>query len=328
MDVKPWRPAFVLEADGADITATIKKYLKSLTLTDEAGMSSDSLALTLADEGIALPPTGAELKLWLGYQGATRYMGLFVVDEVVVSGPPEVMTIKALAAPFKKSSSYAALQDQKIRSWEPCTVDTLVRTIAREHGLIAAVSTSLADVTLEHIDQTNESDMNLLTRIARSMDAIAKAGGGRLVFVPQGDNTTATGKSLTNVSLSRADLLAWRASISDRGNYGAVVASWRDKGAAEDKEVTVGEGTPVYRLRHTYPSEDAATRAAKGRYKAFTRGTSKLSLTLPGRTDIVAESPLQVSGVRPGVDGEWSVTRVTHTLGEKLATSLEAEVPN
>lgn len=329
MVVKSWRPEYAIQANGSDITATIKECFKSLTLTDEAGMSSDSLSIVLADNGIQLPASGAELKLWLGYQGAVRYMGLFVVDEIALSGPPDTMTIKALAAPFKKSSTYAALQDQKTRSWESCTVDTLVRTLAKEHGLTPAVSASLADITLDHIDQTNESDMNLLTRLARNMDAIAKAGGGRLIFVPQGENTTASGKNLATVALTRSELSNWRVGISDRGNYGAVVAVWRDKDAAEDKEVVVGDGTPVHRLRHVYPSSEAATRAARGRFKQFTRGTSALSLTLAaGRTDIVAESPLQVSGVRTGINGTWSVTRVTHTLGANLTTALEAEVPN
>jgi len=328
VDVKPWRPTFVLQADGSDITATIKQNLKSLTLTDEAGMSSDALTIVLSDDDIALPPTGAELRLWLGYQGAVRYMGLYVVDEIILSGPPDIMTIKALAAPFKKSSTYAALQDQKTRSWDPCTVETLVKTIAKDHGLTAAVSTALAGITLDHIDQTNESDMNLLTRVARSMDAIAKAGGGRLIFVPQGENSSVSGKSLPTVSLARSELDNWGVTISDRGNYAQVVAVWRDKKAAEDKEVTIGEGTPSCRLRHIYPSEEAATRAAKGRYKSITRGTSKLSLTMSGRTDILAESPLEVSAVRTGVNGSWSVTRITHTLNNKLTTTVEAEVPN
>lgn len=329
MDVKPWRPVFILEANGADITAAIRRGLKKLTLVDEAGVSSDSLTITLADDGINLPPTGAELSLWLGYQGAARYMGLFVVDEVELSGPPSEMSIKALAAPFKQSTSYGALQDQKTRSWEPCTVETLVKTIAADHGLTAAVSSELAGVSLDHIDQTNESDINLLTRVARNMDAIAKAGGGRLIFVPQGQGTTAAGKALPTVNVNRSDLARWRVPISDRANYGAVVATWRDKDAALDQEVTVGDGTPVFRLRHTYPSADAATRAAKGRLQGFARGSSKLSATLAkGRTDIVAESRLVVSGVRTGVDGEWSITRVTHTLSDKLVTAIEAEVPN
>lgn len=329
MDVKPWKPVYVIEADGKDITATIQKYFKSLTLTDEAGTASDSLTIVLDDEGIDLPPSGAELKLWLGYEGATRYMGVFVVDEIVLGGPPDQMTIKALAAPFKKSTSYAALQDQKTRSWEPCTVETLVKTIAVEHGLTLAVSPELAAVELDHIDQTNESDMNLLTRLARSMDAIAKAAGGRLIFVSQGENATASGAALPTVYLTRPELSRWRVPISDRGNYGSVVAVWRDKDAAEDKEVTVGDGTPVFRLRHTYASEEAATRAAQGRFKKFTRGTSKLTITLSGgRTDIMAESPLNISKVRPGVNGDWSATRVTHSLTGKLTTTAEAEIPN
>lgn len=327
MGVTPWEPVFSIKANGEDITKAIRANLKKLTITDEAGVQSDSLQIDLADSGIAMPPTGAELQVWLGYRGAARYMGLYVVDEIVITGPPNTMGIKALAAPFEKSATYGALQDQKSRSWEPGTVGYLVTTIAQEHGLTPAVSASLASVQLGHLDQTNESDMNLLTRVARDVDAIAKAGGGRLLFVPQGEGMTASGKSLPTVAVTRVDLSTWRASISNRANYGQVVAVWRDKDAAADREVVVGSEKPSFRLRHTYPSEDAATRAAQGRLNAFKRGTGTLSVTMPGRTDIIAESRLLVSGVRSGVDGEWSVTRATHTLADKLTTAIEAEVP-
>ena len=101
MELK-YKPDFRIVADCHDITSIIRSRLVSLSLTDEAGLQSDTLELVLADHDpsrrIVLPPTGAELEVWLGYAGALCRMGLFVVDELELSGPPGRLVIKAKAA--------------------------------------------------------------------------------------------------------------------------------------------------------------------------------------------------------------------------------------
>ncbi|XHF80608.1 hypothetical protein R3J30_02130 [Xylella fastidiosa subsp. multiplex] len=50
--------------------------------------------------------------------------------------------------------------------------------MAAEHGMTWAISPSLTGVALPHIDQTEESDINVLLRLAQRYDAIAKPAGG------------------------------------------------------------------------------------------------------------------------------------------------------
>ena len=51
-------------------------------------------------------------------------------------------------------------------------------------------------------------------------------------------------------------------------------------------------------------------------------------MTLPGNPAIAAESQLRLAGIRPGVDGLWSATTVTHTLNaDGLKTQINAETP-
>lgn len=321
-------PAFRVVANGDDITARIRSCLQSLTVTDEAGLSSDSVSITLADDGIRLPSAGAELGVWLGFSKSMRYMGLYVVDEIALSGPPAAMTIKAAAAPFEASATYKALHDQKSRSWEPQSIQDFVSGIAADHGLRAAVGSTLAAVQLGHIDQTSESDMHLLTRIAGDYDAVSKAAGGALIFVSKGEGRSVTGKELPQVQLAPEEVTTWNATIGARGKYSRVVATWRDRDAAVDREVVSGEGQPTFRLPRSYPTEAAAQAAARARLDAFTRGESSLSCTLPGRPEIIAEARVTLAGFRTGIDGTWSTTRVTHSLtGRGFVTSFEAEVP-
>lgn len=327
--VMHYAPAFKIEADGTDITQRLLDCNTSLEVTDTAGWKSDALKVTLAAGDIALPATGAELRVWLGYADQLRPMGLFVVDSISLPIPTTAMTIKALGAPHDHSQSLTALQTRKSRSWRPTTIKELVTALASEHGLNPAISAELAGIALDHIDQTEESDMHLLTRLAAAHDAIAKANGGALIFVPRAGATSTTGQSMPSLSLTPENVTSGKVTISKREGYKTVISRWRDNDAAMDAEIVVGTGEPIYRIRGAYPSAEAAQRAAKGKLQAFQRGTSTLSLTLPGRPELVAESRLTLSGFRTGISGEWSVTQVIHTLTPQkgYVTTVQAEVP-
>lgn len=328
------RPQFRLLANGSDITGTISERLASLRFTDEAGLESDVLDVLLEDADpaspIAMPPTGAELELFLGYDGAAQRMGLFVVDEIELAGWPGTMRITARAAPFEKSKGgKQRLQSQKTRSWPKDTkLSAMVQKIAKEHGMQGAVSQSLASVTLPHMDQTDESDLHFLTRIARKYDAVVKPAGGKLVVAKRGESKSTSGQQLPAVTLAPGDVSTWRVTLAKRENSGSVVAAWHDRQTAKRKLVTVGKGEPVTRLRMQYSTEGQAVAAAKAELEKRARGERKLNLTLPGRTDLVAEGPLTLAGFREGVDGAWLITSVDHQLDNGgYVCSVQAEVP-
>lgn len=330
MAAETYRPSFRIEANGNDITAAIRERFLSLTITDEAGLASDCLTLELDDSGtgINLPATGAELRVWLGYEGAARFMGLYVVDEIELKGPPDTLTITAKAAPMKDSKAYTALHTQHSRSWTPRTLGDLAASIAAEHGLTPAVSPALVAHHLPHLDQVDESNMNLLTRVAKSVGGIAKANDGKLIIVPQGEGKTISGKSMLTVSIARTSGTSHTVKLIGRQDYQKVVTVWRDANAAKDMEAAAGAGEPVRRIRHVYPDQAAAEKAAQSSLEAYRRGKSTLSLSLPGRPELAAECRAILSGFRSGVNGEWSITRVTHKLSAGgYVTDVEGEVP-
>lgn len=329
------RPEFKLLANGADITSTIQDRLQSLSFTDEAGLESDTLDVQLEDadplKPIAMPPTGAELELFLGYDGNLQRMGLFVVDEIELGGWPGFMRITARAAPFDKSKGGKQnLQTQKTRSWPKDTkLSAMVQKIAKEHGMEGAVSQSLASATLPHTDQVDESDLHLLARVARRYDAVVKPSGGKLVVAKRGESKSVSGKELPAVTLAPGEVTQWHVTLSKRENSGSVVAAWHETKKAKRKLVTVGKGEPVTRLRMQYTSEAAATAAARAELDKRNRQQRKLNVTLPGRTDLVAEGPLTLAGFREGADGKWIITSVEHSLDNNgYVCTLQGEVPN
>lgn len=332
-----WKPAVSVTVNGANITSIVLPRLVSLSITDGIGTESDVLQMTLADHigllPLAIPPAGAEIEVALGYLFAAKKVGVYIVDEVQVSGPPGQMTITAYAATHGDSDQgKKPLSEQRNRSWpEGTTVGALVQKIAGDSGFEAKVSSGAASIALAHIDQIAESDFSVLTRIARDYGLVFKPGGGKLVVAKIGELPTPT------VALTPRQVTSWQVAFLRREAAGKVVASYRDTGASEtiDVEVTVsGVAEPVKgatqtrRLRRVFPTREAAEAAAKAEADKASRASRQLTLNLPGRTDLIAEGRVVLAGFRPGVNGSWLIKTVQHQVDSGgYRCSVTAEAP-
>ena len=330
------KPEFRVVANDNDITDTIVERLSTLELTDETGLTSDIVTIVLADTDparpIKKPPTGAELDVFLGYDGNVRHMGMFVVDEIGIEGWPLKMSIRGRASPYEGTpKGKTDFQTQKTRSWpDNTTIGAMVSKIAKEHGMEAAVSPSLASVQLPHIDQTAESDISFLSRVARKYDAIAKPAGGKLIFAKRGDSKSVSGLDLPRVTVQPSDVSRFEYSECMRESPGTVVAFWHDRRGAKRHEVTVGKGDPVKRLRFGFKNEAMAKAAAEAELGRRARGEIKLEIDLPGNELLSAEATVILEGgFPPDVAGEWLATRVRHRFTKGgFTSSVECERPN
>lgn len=323
------KPEVLIVANDEDITEAIMGLFSTLTITDAVGFEADTLEIALADDPenpIEVPPTGAELTVSLGYDGALTNMGVFIVDEIELTGWPAGMVIRGRASVQTESKQgKTSLLTQKSRSWdEGTTIGAIVKKIAGEHSMEPQVSDALTSLKIPHMDQTDESDLSFLVRLSRRYDAVCKPAGGKLLFVKRGES------DLQPITIMATEGSSYSMTLSRRESPGTVVAYWHSKKQAKKKEVKVGEGEPVRRLRHWYADEATAKAAAQAELDARKRGEQKLSLSLPGDPSYSAEAPLITTGFRPEVDGDWLASSVTHTLDKQTGYScqIEAEKPN
>ncbi len=316
------RPIWSLSADGTDIGDRLGEFLVSLVISDKSGLESDELTVEVADPRaeIPWPRHGAALTVAIGYAhtGAAD-MGAYTVDQVELSSPPRRWSIRARAAELRESG----LKVRRTKSWEDTTVGQVVADIASANGLTAKTSPALASKPIARLDQTNESDLALLTRLSRQFDAIATVKAGNLLFTPRGKGQTVSGQPLPPVTLRPEETTDWRVSLADRDTYTAVEARFYDRDAAEEiwtrageiwTRAGEGEGDAVFRLRRTYADRTAAQAAAEAKLGALARGTALLSMSLPGRTDLAAETPLRLDGFGDGIDGTWILTSAEHRI--------------
>lgn len=316
-------PAFKVKANGTDITDKLNERLISLRLTDESGDNADEVDIALSDHGeeeLAIPEPGTELEVSLGYDGTLVEMGKYIIDEIEITGPPDTVNIRARAVVQTEGAqgSKILMTTQKTRSWEAgITLGDLVRSVGAEHGIAPTVASEFNTIVLPHIDQVNESDMALLTRLSKQYDAIAKPSGDYLVFAKRGELTTPSGTSIPDVDYTREQTCGHRLLISRRVKSGSVIARYRDIPTASTLEIKVGTGEPAKRLTKTYGTEDEAQAAADAEYKRSQRNEQRLELDVVGNPYLVAGGAINVSGFRSGINGQWLIDRVEHEITKR-----------
>ena len=319
-------PDYRLVVDGRDITPTVDPRLISLTLTEARGGEADQLDLEISDHDgdLTIPPKDARITLALGWTGQPLVdKGSFLVDEVEHSGAPDRLTIRARSADM--------LRDMRVRSetsWHETTIGAIVNTIAGRHQLTPRVDGRLAGVQVEHIDQTHESDLHFLNRLARQHDAVATVKNKHLLFLPINGTKTSTGKELPTATITRADGDQHRYHSADRNAYTGVRAHWHDAGKAEKRSVLAGTSEREKKLKDTYATEADALAAAKAEQQRVERGKATMELTLAmGRPELAPQTQVRAAGFKPEIDATpWVVVKLTHSLGDGgLTTRMELE---
>ncbi|WLH14486.1 phage late control D family protein [Pseudomonas hefeiensis] len=320
-------PAFRITVDGNDIAQLISPRLMSLELTDNRGIEADQLSITLSDHDglLAIPPKGATIRLWLGWSDTGLVdKGTYTVDETEHSGAPDVLSIRARSADLRKG-----LKTKRERSWSNTTLGDVLGDIALVNGLTATIAGALDGLPILQLDQANESDANLISRVGEEFDAVVTVKAGCLLCLPAGGGKTATGAELPHITLTRADGDQHRYLQADRDSYDGVRAYFYDVNSAKKQEAIAGGGENLKDLRHTFSDRQSALRAARAEFNRLQRGSATLSYTLArGRPDLIPELTYTLQGVKPEIDEIiWYGGNVQHTLSPDngYTTSLELE---
>lgn len=346
-------PAYSVSVGNVNITNLVNRRLISLTLTDNRGFEADTLELALNDSDglLELPRKGAQVRVAIGWTDTGMVdKGAYVVDELEHAGAPDQLIIRARSADLREG-----LTTKRDQSWHETTVGDVVQTIAARNDLQPTISAALDSVPVEHLDQTNESDVNLLSRLAEWHGAVATVKDGRLLFISSGVGKTASGKPLPAVTIDRKEGDRHRFAVADREAYTAVRAFYFDVRQAlrgevlvnEQKAQTIREQSTATRattdapdpsvsdtgniktLRHTYATRTNALRAVHAEMARLQRGLATFSLTLAeGRPELMPEMPANVKGFKGQIDAiEWTLTKVMHSITDSgYTTQVELEV--
>ncbi|MBB1489360.1 contractile injection system protein, VgrG/Pvc8 family [Oceanospirillum sediminis] len=325
----------VCEITGA-VAAIAQPRLISCTVVDAAGMESDSITIVIAAGDIgAWPETGQIIGCRMGYkEGKVVDLGRFKLQRVSQTLYPNTLTMTGTAARFDAKDP-TELKRAQSKSWMNTTIGGIVSEIAGRHGFSPRIHGSLGGLPVEHMDQTEETDLKFLHRLADLHDAVCKPVDSLLVFAPRGQVKTMTGRVLEPVNIqhppentpTHPGYVTGTVSGPEKRQFNGCTAHWYDNEKAEEIKEEVG-GTPRKRLPDRYDSKAKAMDAIKAEMHRITRQGDHLSLNCPGNPMLAAECLLSMSGFPiERMSGQWSIDRVTHTFNGSYRCSVNATRP-
>lgn len=302
------RPKDGDRGDKKDISQLVSTRLMGLTLTDSRGFEADQLDIQLndADGMLSLPPRGAILSLGLGWKNEPlTYKGEYTVDEVEHTGAPDSLTIRARSADLR-----GALTNQQERSFHRTTLGAIVKQIAEENQLKPQISSEMANINIAHIDQANESSINLLQRLAKEHDAIATVKNGNLLFMPAGRGKTVNGKEIPVLIITRQQGDSHRFSIAEGDNYEGVKAYWHNTTTGKRGEVIWDKHSKVQKT--VKPTMKKVTRVKKDNKGKSIKGKDGKSVKVTTYVKGKGRKVNQVSGTQIQSNSE-KIKTLRHT---------------
>ncbi|WP_338585069.1 phage late control D family protein [Pseudomonas sp. MAG733B] len=309
----------VVEIYGAN-AALLNERLLSWQHIDAAGIESDQLSLTLDLEGLpGLPSLDGKIGLRVGYRESGLVdKGEFVITRRTPTLFPLRLTLVATAAPFSARDE-TGFKQRRSASHGPTTLGALFRQLTSRHGFSPRVAPDLALIKIEHVDQSNETDMGFLTRLAWIHDAVAKPVNELYVLARRGQAKSLSGKVLPNVRLSvttnnRPDDHSFISATLDetaRAKYQGCKMSWWD--AASGKELIAQSGiAPFKTVRRRCENAEEAQAACEGEVRRMLRETLKVTINCPGDPKFCAEGLVVLDDSWPDfMRGRWSIDKVT-----------------
>lgn len=321
-------PIYRLEVDGNDISPLVVDRLISLNIKDNRGLVVDSVDIELDDSDgqLEIPPEGAIIQVWIGWSNTGLVdKGKYKVESVTHRGAPDVLSISAFSNDVSEG-----LKQKRERSFSNKTIQVIFETVGAEYALKTIVHDSLANRVISYIAQ-NESDANLITRIADEHDAIATVKNGHLILLPRGASQTVSGLPLPIAQIFRSD--------GDGHNYTTgtgtdritgVKAFYYDAGKSKKLYVVIGDNEEnLKEIRYVHRDKKTAELAAQAEFNRCKRASQKLSYTFAfGQPELIPEQEFVFTGLKPQIDDiVWLGTNVTHNLTDGgFTTSVELEV--
>ncbi|EML4274565.1 phage late control D family protein [Pseudomonas aeruginosa] len=327
-----------VEIYGAN-AALINARLVDWEHVDAAGIESDTLKLTVNIEGLeGLPSVDGKIGLRVGYKETGLVdKGEFVVTRTTPQLFPALLLIVATAAPFKVKDE-TGFKARRSASYAMTTLGQIFRQLTTKHGFSPRVAAELDAIPIVHVDQSNETDMGFLTRLARRYDAVTKPVNDLYVLARRGQVKSLSGKPLPPVTLSvtkdnrPGDRAFIAASIDQdsRVRFKGCKTTWWDGSAGKECVVEVGEA-PFKTVRQRYQDEAEAKAAAEGEHRKTKREAAKLRIDCPGNPAFGAEGLLELDDSWPSfMRGTWSIDKVTASGSRQQSyrCTLEASYPD
>lgn len=299
---------------GVDISGDIANYLKSLTFTDNSSDSLDDISLVLHDtEDVWLkvyqPQKGDRLQIHIN----DFVCGDFEIDEIIFSGYPKQLDIKAISAPPSKN----ARRELKNRAWENVKLSQILSDIAKSADF-KIVYDVLSDIEYDRKDQREESDIMFLKKICDDNCFSLKVTSGKIVIF----DPIKYEKNTPSFELNQSNILNYSFRTQSHDLYTACTVEYYDEWLDEVHSYThrsnnggmmTGQTLTIKkRVTSLAEAKELAEKSLRKENRKETIATFNLAADFNNRL-INPSTTFMVSGF--GVfDGKYMIDKATHSV--------------
>lgn len=337
------RTAVKLYFKGVDISKEIAQYLLSLSFTDKEEDEADDISITLDDR------EGKWIKKWLNTNkepkekrafkgteihavivqknmnsdGKDRVLdcGVFEIDSVDYTGPPQKLTIKATSIPYKT----ALRQTKHNKAWQNTTLKNIAQKIAKRSKM-KLMYISKSNPVYKRKQQTNMTDIAFLKKMCRRAGISLKVTSKTIVLFDAEDFEKKT--EVKRIKAGRGNILSYSFSTKTADTaYSSCHVVYTDPNTKKKIEASFKPGNAnsdgqTLEIKRKVSSTEEARELARKSLRAKNRGETTAEFTLTGDVGYVAGITVRLYGFGE-FNGRYIVEQATHNVTGGYKTQIK-----
>lgn len=325
------RASLSLSYNNVDITTDLSDYLVSFSYEDNSDNKADDLQIVLEDKkglwrGSWYPNKGARLVASIITQdwrfagtAQTLPLGSFEIDEISYTGPPDVVTLKAVSIPVHSS----LVDEDKIRAWEETALSVIAGDIANEAQLELMFDSDY-DPEYDRIEQSEEPDLPFLQRLCDQAGLSLKVSSDKIIVFDSTKYEEAP--SVAVIAKGESDIISYEFTSATRNIYSAARIEYQPSLQEGPIEYTYTPPNAPETGKTLFINERASSLAeaekiAKLRLRKKNANENKANITLVGNQLLVAGVNVTLLGFG-NFDGKYFIETAVHS-GPNYETKLD-----
>jgi phage protein D len=323
-------PKFTVLYNNKNITADISKHMLSLTYNDKTEGESDEIEIEVEDVDLKwqnswYPEKGAKLTVTI----ESLKCGVFEIDEIQLSGPPDVVTIRGMATGIVNS-----LRTKKSDAHESKTLKQIAEKVASKNNL--TIQGEIPEITFGRITQNKETDLAFLKRISQEYGVLFAVRENIITFTSIYD----VEKRNTSFTLDKSEISKF--TFKDKADGMIKSASVKSKSAKKNEPVTANLDFEKYKKEQGYSSDTPVNRdegvthtKAENKQQAEAKAKAIMHLSasnqIEGSIDIqgtvlaVAGNNVQVTGFGK-LSGKFHIKSSSHKIDKSSGYTVSLEM--
>lgn len=316
--------------EGTNITTDLEEYLTGFSFEDSEG-TADTIQIDLQDKfgkwhGPWLPQKNDKIQADIDIvndagDGIIERLecGTFFVDDSSFDGPPDKVSVKAIAIPLAEGGK----DERNTRVWESASLSQIAGDIAVSAGL--ALVYDAPDYNYDRMTQDQETDLSFIKKRALKEGIAIKVTSEHLVLYSQKDYE-AKGAILT-LTKGEDDIKSYSFNHnSNAKGYQKIEVSYFDSNKKKNTKYIynvpgITEG-PTFKSNERAKNIGEAKRFAMNIAREKNKGERTGSFTLKGNPKMITGYTVNVSGYG-SFDGKYFIEKTSHNVTGGYETKID-----